>query len=428
MKPFKTTTGRQRTFQSGLVGERRRNGFWIFLCALGLSLTTFVQAEDADRWRPYLRFHSGDVCPLWGVDDLWSFGLGANFSQHTGGELALDFFERDFEYGSLGALGEVSAWNLVPELRLRKPLLNRRLVPYVIAGIGPSFLQFNDRKSGGYGRDIDIEGTTFAVSVGGGIEYFLADNVAFGVEGKYMWINPIEGKVDGRTAKVDLSSPIFTFGLRVFFDENEPRPLITVGQPSAWRFFFGVRVGGSIRTDDAWVRGVHLIPEPSAVGDTLNQTGALSLGADFRNGWGIELAADSLEHGIQVEDIGTVGEYGMGVVIPYLRLRCPLGNGRWQPYLMAGVGAAYGEFNDAKQAGAGLHVNAKGFYPALGVGGGIEYFVARNFSFNFDVRWLYTWDHEIRIGDGVQGKGDFAALQFGLGFRVYLFEGKSRKP
>jgi len=394
---------------------------------LSLSVTNFLRAEDADRWRPYLRFHSGDVCPLWGVDDLWSIGLGANFNQYSGGELGLDFFERNFGDGSAGTLGEISAWNFVPQLRLRKPLLENRLVPYVIAGIGPSFLQFNDRKPDGYGRDIDIEGYTFAVSVGGGIEYFFADNIAFGVEGKYMWVNPIDGKVDGQTTSVDLSSPIFTFGLRVFFDENTPRPLVRREEPSPWRFFFGVRVGGSLRTDDRWLPGVHLIPEPSAWGGTLNETGALSLGVDFRDWWGIELVADSLEHRIWVKDIGSIGEYSMGTFIPYLRLRRPLGNGRWQPYVMAGVGGTYAEFNDASEASEGLSVNAKGIYPALGVGGGIEYFITRNFSLNFDVRWLYTWDQEFEIRDVVKGSGDFSVVQLGFGFRAYLFEGKAKR-
>lgn len=389
-------------------------------------MTGEVEAEDSDHWRPYIRFHSGDVDPLWGVDDLWSFGLGANFNRHWGGELALDYFEREFSDKSGRTLGEMSAWNLVPELRLRKAFLEDRLVPYLVAGIGPSFLQLNDRKSAAFGRDLDLEGLTFAVSAGGGVEYFFADNLAFGVEGKYFYIHPLEGSVDGEAISVDVSSATFTFGLRVFFEENNPRPLITLDEPPPWRFYFGVRVGGSIGTDGDWTGGVDWEPEAAALGGTVNQTGALAFGADFSSGWGIELVADSMEYRIRVQDVGTIGEYGMGIVIPYLRVRRPLGIGRWQPYAMAGMGIAYGEFNDSKPAGETVEVEAKGIYPALGVGAGIEYFVARNFSFSFEARWLYTWGHSIQVGKTVDGTGDLSALQLGIGFRAYLFEGKRR--
>ena len=382
-----------------------------------------VRAEDADRFRPYLRFHSGDVSPLWGVDDLWSLSLGANFNRHLGAELTLDYFERDRDLEPYGTLGEVSAWNVVPYFRLRQPMLKDRLVPYLIGGIGPSFLQFNDRraKSALADKAIDIEGMTFAVGVGAGVEYFIADNVTFGIEGKYLWVNPLEGQVEGKTFDVDMSSAIFTFGLRVYFNENNPRPLATQDPARPNRFYFGWRVGGFVMTDRDWTSGVTWVPEPAAKGQ-MGQNGALALGADFGEHWGVELTADSLEPSLRLSGVGTIAEYGMGAVIPHLRLRYPLGRGRWVPYVMAGVGITYAEYNDAKPPGLGLKVDSKGIYPALGVGAGLEYFVVRNFSLNADARWLYTWDHEIKIADTLKGTGDFSAVQFNLGFRVYLFD------
>ena len=383
--------------------------------------SSVVQAEDADRFRPYLRFHSGDISPLWGVDDMWSFSLGANFNRYLGAELTLDFFETDFEYSSYGTLGEVSAWNTVPYFRLRYPTLKDRLVPYVLAGIGPSFLQFNDRRPNLGGKEIDIEGMTFAVGAGVGLEYFIADNVTFGIEGKYIWINPIDGTVDGQNVNVDISSAAFTFGLRVYFDENEPRMLATEEEEKPNQFYFGWRVGGFVMTDSDWTSGVSWVPDAAAKGD-ISQNGALALGANFGENWGVELTADSIEPGIALEGEGTIGEYGMGAVLANLRLRHPLGRGRWVPYAMVGGGITYAEWNDAKPGSVGLDVDAKGIYPAVGVGAGIEYFVVRNFSLNADARWLYTWDHEIDITSVASGRGDFSALQFNIGFRVYLFD------
>ena len=397
------------------------------LRSLGLALLATAaaacvgQAEDADRFRPYLRFHSGDISPLWGVDDMWSMSVGANFNRHLGAELTLDYFERDEEYGTYGTLGEVSTWNVIPYFRLRYPTLKDRLVPYVLAGIGPSFLQFNDRRPKLGDTEIDIEGTTFAVGAGVGLEYFIADNVTFGIEGKYIWVNPIDGTVDGQNLDVDMSSTVFTFGLRVYFDENHPRPLATASDPKPNQFYFGWRVGGFVMTDTDWTSGVSWVPEPSAKGD-IGQNGSLAFGANFGENLGVELTADSLEPSIALDGRGTIGEYGMGAVLANLRLRYPMSRGRWVPYVMAGGGITYAEWNDAKAAGNGLDVDSKGIYPAVGVGAGLEYFIVPNFSLNADARWLYTWDHEIDITSVASGSGDFSAFQFNIGFRVYLFD------
>lgn len=392
--------------------------------SLGISLATLLVtsglAEDADRFRPYMRFHSGDIAPLWDVDDHWSFGLGANFNRYLGAELALDFFERDYDYDSIGTLGEVSVWSLMPELRLRRPMFGDKLVPYLIAGIGPSFHQINDFKQSARGHEVDIEGYTWGVAAGGGIEYFIADNVTFGIEAKYMWFDPIRGKVDGDSVNVDVSSPTFTFGLRVYFDENEPRPLVSLEENAPNRFYFGVRVGGAILTDDKLSSGVELNPEGAAWLDAINQTGGLVLGADFGPRLGVELSIDSFEPNLS-SDFGSLGEYGMGIAVPQLRYRLPTGHPRISPYLMAGVGLTYAEFNDAR-AGSDIDVDAKGIYPTLRAGGGLEYFVVRNFSFNADAAWIYSWGHDFEVSGLPKGQGDFSAIQVTLGFRVYLFD------
>lgn len=395
------------------------------LCLAG-ALAPNAHAEDADRFRPYLRFHSGDVSPLWGVDDLWSFSLGANFNRYMGAELTLDFFEREHESEKLGGvLGEVSAWNPLPYLRLRYPMLKDRLVPYALFGVGPTFLQFNDRQKAAFGQEVDIEGWTVSVGLGGGIEYFLNDNMTFGIEGKYLWMNPIDARVAGESTEVELSSAMFTFGLRVYWDENNPRPLLgEPGELTRNRFYFGLRLGGHILTDDAFSNGVSFGAEPSAKG-SFSQTGSLAFGYDFGEHLGVELVADSLEPNLEYEGYGAISEYGMGAVLPYLRLRLPTNRGRWVPYLMAGAGIVYGESNDQKEAGADLHIDAKGIYPALAVGGGIEYFVTRNFSLNADARWLYSWGHEFEI-NGRRAEGDFSTVMLNVGFRAYLFESKGK--
>lgn len=383
-------------------------------------LSTAASGQESDHFRPYLRFHSGDIEPLWGVDDHWSFGLGADLDKTFGVELSLENFERDWNYGPVGTIGEVSAWHVLPELRVRKPLLGGRLVPYLLAGIGPTFLQLNDKKPQSAGHSVRAEGMSFTVAAGGGLEYFLAENIAFGIEGRYVFVNPIDGKVDGESVEVDLSAPTFTFGLRVYFDEAGARALNLADADQANRFYAGVRVGGALLTGKSMAAGVQLEPEESAWGDTVNQTGSLLMGADFGPRFGIEISADSLEY--KFTSAGDeLGEYGMGVVIPQLRLRFPIEGRRWQPYLTAGIGVVYGEFNDRRADYDANIIRAKGLYPAARVGGGAEYFLASNVSLNADIGWVYSWGHDVRFDDR-SGKGDFSALTGTIGFRVYLFD------
>lgn len=386
---------------------------------VALMAAAWVHGEDADRFRPYLRFHSGDVDPLWEVDDLWSFGLGANFNKYLGAELSFDYFSRD--WGEPGALAEVSSFHLVPEVRLRYPVLKDRLVPYLIAGIGPSWMQDKDNKPWALNQKIVVEDFSYSAALGAGLEYFIADNVTFGIEGKYLWVGSVDGTVDGQTQVVDMSSPIFTFGLRVYFDENEPRRLVSRESHSTSRFYFGVRLGGQTLTDSQWVPGVELRPEQAAWGGTVSQTGGLLLGADFGRHLGAELAFDHVNHLIQSSQLGAISEYGQGWVLGNLRLRYPMG--RWVPYATVGAGMCYTERKDQKLGAIGQMINTGGFNPAVGVGAGLEYFIVRNFSVNADVRWGYTWGHDFEIvGVTSPASGDYSYAAGTLGFRVYLFD------
>jgi hypothetical protein len=218
---------------------KRRFSLLVRLLLVILVTAAPSRAEDADRFRPYFRFHFGNISSLWDVDDLWSFALGANFDRHWGCELGIDSYEQGFSYDGK-FLGEVSGLLLVPQARLLKTFLNGRLVPYVLAGAGVSLLQFNDAKEPAFGRRIEIEGSAFTMSAGTGMEYFVADNVSLGIEGRYFWQQPVSGKVDGQSVKVDLSAPAFTWGMRAYIDENRFRPPADAGPESPGRFYLSI--------------------------------------------------------------------------------------------------------------------------------------------------------------------------------------------
>lgn len=388
---------------------------------------TTLEAEDGPKPRAYLHFRAGEISPQWEVDDHYGISFGYNFNRFLGVEFAVDSFERELDLSGIGVIGEESVASFVPQLRVRYPVLKDRLVPYVVMGAGPAVLQFNDRRKAGFGREIDADVTRAGFVLGGGLEYFLADNIAVGFEGKYLWMDEVDVRVDGVAYPKDLSSFMGALSLRVYFSENFPRPLVEESPPSPSRLYFGIQYGGAALTDDRITSDIKLDAEASAWGGLFNQVGGVRLGADLGSNWGVEFALDVTEGNLLVDDLGAVGEYSLYPALFQLRLRQPLGRGRWVPYFLAGGGIMYAEFNDKKEPGQNLDVDAKGVYPALGVGGGIEYFVARNFSMNLETRWIYSWDHAFTVGTGPEEKGDLSLFQAQIGFRLYLLElGKNR--
>ncbi len=387
------------------------------ICLLALAAGgNTSQAEDADRFRPYLKFYSGDVEPLWGVKDHWSLGLGANFNRYLGAEFAFDYYVKD--WGQPEVVGQASSYHFVPALRLRYPILKDRLVPYLLVGVGPSWIQSKD------GNPIlphsDAQGWTYTASVGGGLEYFIQDNIAFGIEGRYNFVHSIDGTIGTRTVPVDQSGALFTFGLRIYFDENKPRPLVSQEPESATGFYFGVRAGTDFLTDGNLGSGVKLVPEQAAWGGVAGQTGGLLLGLDWGEHSGIEIAGDSVNHLINVNGFGEVTEYGQGWVTANFRLRFP--QGRLSPYVYAGPGICYTEIKENKPPSDGYRLSGSTLHPAFNVGAGLEYFVTRRFSLNADARWAISWNHSFDMGNNISAKGDISYAAVTIGFRVYLFD------
>lgn len=413
-------SGRPSTRGVGLF-----SGWWeasvALVFVLGASAT--VRAEDADRFRTYFHWRSYEADTIWGVDDANGISLGANFDRNWGGELALDALQLGLENSRGQLMAEQTSISLLPQVRLRQPFLDDRLVPYVLAGAGAAFLQFNDRKSHAFGLEIDAEGWKFAATAGVGIEYFLDDEIAFGFEGKYLWVDELDTRVGTETGTLDMSSFLLSFGLRMYFDENTPRALADLeGSPSASRFYFSMKAGGRVILDGDWGDGVTLTPLAQSDSFGVNKHCGLTFGANLNRNWAVEVALDGGETSIQIDDRHRVGEYSQTGIMPQIRYRWPVASGRWVPYALAGGGMLYAEFNDAKpQSVFYPGLDTKGFYPVIRFGGGVEYFITRSFSFGAEANYQYTWDHTINLPDRPGVTGDFSMFQALLMFRVYLF-------
>lgn len=314
---------------------------------------------------PYVHMRSGEFDTVWGVQDMWGFGIGADLTRHVGLELAFDTYEKDFDpFGT--KLGEQSLLSLVPQVRLRLPLANDRVVPYVVVGAGIGWYDFNDPTRDGYGKNVDDQGNELVVTAGVGIDLFINKHVAFNLEGKYIWLDDLNISVDGTPGTFELADFVGTFGFRAYLEDAEALALFDAIDEPPIRLYFGAAFGGGVITDGNWIPGVELVPEMASLG-SIGQSVELALGANFGRHLSVEIPADYYESVIELNNLagvnGGVGEYSTYAVIPNLRFRWPIKDGRIVPYLMAGFGATYGEVNDRFDNGNNVPVDSKGFAP-----------------------------------------------------------------
>ena len=393
----------------------------IAMCALVVMVIAAVvpaAAEDSDQLRWYLHFKARDTDKSTGVHDYYGFGLGANINRYFGLELSGDRFEIFPEVGGR-AIGEYGVFALMPQVRVRYPLFGDRLVPYVLGGAGIALTDFNDRKNPAFGVPISDESTTPVATLGGGIEYFFADNLAFSVEFKYLFAEEQTLRVGGVAQKVDVSNPLVSLGVRMFYPELRPTALADSLDTPPLRLFLGLRAGVAVLTDTQLASGLEARPVPPAMFGELNQYFGLALGLDINRYLGVEFGVDGSEVVMARKNVGSIGEYAIYTFIPQLRVRYPLMGGRVVPYALGGVGVGHAEFNDRKPRGENIKLEAVTNSVAAALGVGIEYFLMSNIALGLESKYLYTPGHTITIeGRDEDATAQTLAVSFGL--RVYF--------
>jgi opacity protein-like surface antigen len=153
-------------------------------------------------------------------DQLYGVVLGANVGRHLAVELPFEGYEMNLHHPTFGFLGEYALYAIVPEARLRWPLLQDRLEPYLVGGVGLTYGEFNDQHRSPFNLGIDGNDLGIGATIGAGLEYFVVTNVAVGVEGRYLFARGHELQInDGPQVDGNLDSMMLTVGLRVFLFE-----------------------------------------------------------------------------------------------------------------------------------------------------------------------------------------------------------------
>lgn len=200
----------------------------VALVMLGtLGLVTSCLAQDTDQLRGYLSARLGIASAIdtdvgggleaTAHEQVVGVSVGVNVNRHLGIELRGDGWERNMQLGR--TIGEFAIYTAAPYLRLRYPVLDGRLTPYALVGVGLGYTEFNDRKKPGF--DVDVGGTSWGVAggVGLGLEYFVANNIAIGAETKYVVLRDQDVRFNGRRQSLDLDTVLTTVGIKFLFPE-----------------------------------------------------------------------------------------------------------------------------------------------------------------------------------------------------------------
>jgi opacity protein-like surface antigen len=369
-------------------------------------LAAVSHAEDTDRTRFYFGPRLGlgfllDKKPVRGVEvdsgqQLTGFVGGVNLSRYLGVEVAADAYETDLNIPGVGKIGEYGMFTLLPQVRLRYPVLDGRLTPYVVAGVGLSHTEFNDRKPEGIPFRVDGDDTSLVGAAGVGFDYFVAHNIAAGVEAKYVVSRGNELEVNGVGGKANLDALLTAVHLRLLVPD-EPAAAIESKLDRRWRVYLAFRLGGAALLEDDLAHGIEGRAENAAFLGDMNLLFGVALGVDLGRHVSIEIAGEGYEPQFALRGVGVVREYAIYNVLPQLRLRYPVLGGRLSPYLLAGAGISYAESNDAKPRGVDLGVKANDYTPVGALGVGLDYFVAGNIAVGLESKYVYSRDHEITI-------------------------------
>lgn len=390
---------RARTSRSAGLSGRLFAGL-----ALVILTTAPAAALDLDL-RPYLGLRLGlqvftdpDLVP--GVRassglDAYGVAVGVDVGRTFSVEVAVDHFEPVLRSPE-GSLGELGILTIIPQLRLRNPVLDGRLVPYLVSGVGVSLSEFNDRKPKGFGRSIAASDVGLAWSAGVGIEYFIADNVAVGAEIRHLSFVGHDIELDGERRAAGLDSIVATGALRAYLTGRAPAP------PAAgawtWAPYLEFRGGGVTLARPRFGDGIEARAERARIGDA-SQAYGVAVGVELAPWIAVELTSDGYEFNLVVPERGTVAEYAFYSALAQVRLSWPLLDGRLRPSMLAGVGAGYAEISDRKPRGADLELSAEEWGMAGAVGLALEYRVVSNIGFVVSTRYLLARGYDIQVGD-----------------------------
>lgn len=393
----------------------------------GLFTPLAVHAADTEDTRFYLALRAAaivkshqHVAPGFegtlGGEDVAGLSAGINFNKYMGMELTLDRYEFILEKSDGNKAAEYSVTPYLALLRLRYPLLKGRLTPYFLGGGGVGWVQVDDKFPPVGSTRLKKNDFSPVGALGGGVEYFIANNLAFGLEAKYLFHDAALG-VNGQSNRSNLDGLLWGGSLRVYFSEDNNSaagPRMPSLDTNRRRFYLAIRTGTLIPTHRdispqgslSGVQGLHFI------------SGAL--GVNMGRYWGLDLAVDSHENNISLPPNGRIGEFTTTTFISQLRLLYPLWKDRLVPYAVGGVGAGLSEFGDRTPESQGLTFSHSQHLAVIGAAGaGLEYFVLNNVALGLETKYRFFPTTTLGI-NGVDHTINLNGVLISAGLRIFI--------
>lgn len=344
-----------------------------------------------------------------------SGNFGMTIGKYFAIEGVIDWAETEVQGAGIGKVVELGMWTFSINGRLRYPLMNRKLEPYLLAGLGVTFSELNDRAVLN-ARFLSITGsrdTSFVAILGVGVDYRLTANLSLTAEVKYHFFPNTDLIVAGTKTSVDLDALYYSVGFRVFLDQTAKEkstsgPPRDRGDKTTW--YIALR-GGSAFFTDRKSAGVNLTGT--------NLGGSAAIGVNLGKYWGVAFALDATETDVNAPGFGRVGEYAMWAITAQLRLRYPLMNDRLVPYAVVGAGIGFGEFNDRRVPFTTFAISGRDLSFVGTAGIGVEYFINKNVAIGVEAKYLYKFDNEVTIG-GVSRDMSLDSLFVTGGIRIYF--------
>lgn len=383
-----------------------------------LATGAVAAAQDTDQPRLYMGVRIGESNPITKANDVAGVSLGANLDRHLGFEFSFDAYELFLPSSRYDRAAELGIAGLLPQLRLRYPLLDDRLVPYVLVGGGLAIAQINDAKEptqwAGSGSLTSLRAMG---AFGGGVEYFLSNDITFGVEGKYYLTGRETYDTGGEKQTVDMNAGVLTFGLRLFYPETDASESRLAEARSAIRPYVNVRFGGALRMAGDVFDGVRTEPEQSMLGSNFAPYFAVGVGMTFGRHFDLEISGQNYELRLEPSGGGS-SEYAVFPVLVQPKLHFPLDDLRLDPYVLVGVGFDSTELSDSSGEDGKVTGNSLGVIGAFG--GGLDWFATSDIAVGLEAKYVVSRGHTLRIGDGPELDGNLDALFLSLGVRAYL--------
>jgi opacity protein-like surface antigen len=394
------------------------------------------------------RHFAGDVriVPQSAVELGLGGGIGYNIDPHWGVELQVNGTDPWIRSETRGAIGRLSMITFVPAARYRWALDDGRLMPYLTGGVG-----FSANDDHGFFKPYaqsKTDSTTVVGSVSAGLDYFISENVAAGIElrslihpdqdAEVTYQNPHTGHVTRYTDSLNLTAISLLAHLRFF-------PGQQASADGGERTFF-LADHGPYDTDElrgyvAGLFGYDYIFDKNAgagvyvrdKGGDANLTKGGAIGLNFDGHWGAEVQLLYTMLNVRMSTGPRFAKLDVFEVLPALRYRYPLLGGRLVPFLLGGVGVSYLDTNEQRplsetRGGKSVIVfpNFAADSPAIVgmIGAGIEYFLNHHLSVGLTVPLhLYsTVDSTLRqAGRKTRtGTADLSGLDVFLQLKAYL--------